>query len=186
MKTMSAMKLAVSAVVAAVYAALTMLLAPISYGEVQLRVSEVLCIMPFFLPCTAPGLFVGCLIANLLSPIGALDIVFGSLATLLAALCTAAIGKSGRGWPQCVLACLQPVLFNAMIVGAVIAFSSISEPFSAAGLAGFGTAALWVGLGELAVMFVIGLPLTRILPRQRFFRIMCDRVNAQDTQNNGR
>lgn len=186
MKTMSVMKLAVSAVVAAAYAALTMLLAPISYGEVQLRVSEALCIMPFFLPCTAPGLFAGCLIANLLSPIGALDIIFGSLATLLAALCTAAIGKAGRGWPHCILACLQPVLFNAAIVGAVIAFSSIPEPFSAAGLAGFGAAALWVGLGELAVMTVLGLPLTRILPRQKFFLIICGRINAQDAQNNGR
>lgn len=175
MKTMSVMKLAVSAVAGAAYAALTMLLAPISYGEVQLRVSEALCILPFFIPCTAPGLFIGCLIANLLSPIGALDIVFGSLATLLAALCTAAIGRSGRGWTQCILACLMPVLFNAVIVGAVIAFSSIPEPFSAAGAAAFGAAALWVGLGELAVMLVLGLPLTRILPRQRFFQIMCDR-----------
>lgn len=178
MKTMSVTKLAVSAVVAAAYAALTMLLAPISYGEVQLRVSEVLCILPFFLPCTAPGLFAGCLIANLLSPMGALDIVFGSLATLLAALSTAAVGKSGHGWIQCVLACLMPVLFNALIVGAVIAVSSVPEPFSPAGLASFGSAALWVGLGEMAVLFAVGLPLTRILPQQRFFQIMCSRVNA--------
>ena len=178
MKTMSVMKLSVSAVTAAIYAALTMLLAPISYGEIQLRVSEALCIAPFFFPCTAPGLFVGCLIANLLSPIGALDIVFGSLATLLAALCTAAIGRTGRGWHQCVFACLMPVLFNAVIVGAVIAFSSTPEPFSAAGLSAFGAAAFWVGLGELAVMFVIGLPLTRILPRQRFFQIMSDKLSA--------
>lgn len=178
MKTMSVTKLAVSAAAAAVYAALTMLLAPISYGEVQLRVSEALCVLPFFFPCTAPGLFVGCLIANLLSPIGALDIVFGSLATLLAALCTAAIGRTGRGWTQCILACLMPVLFNAVIVGAVIAVSSVPEPFSSAALAGFGAAALWVGLGEFAVLFAIGLPLTRILPRQRFFQMTYDRINA--------
>ena len=76
-------KLAAAAVTGAAYAALTMLLAPISYGAIQCRVSEVLCILPFFIPCTAWGLFVGCAIANLLSAAGIFDVVFGSLATLL-------------------------------------------------------------------------------------------------------
>jgi uncharacterized membrane protein len=78
-------KLAAAAVTGAAYAALTMLLAPISYGAIQCRVSEVLCILPFFIPCTAWGLFAGCAIANLLSAAGIFDVVFGSLATLLAA-----------------------------------------------------------------------------------------------------
>ena len=81
-------KLTAAAVTGAAYAALTMLLAPISYGAIQCRVSEVLCILPFFIPCTAWGLFAGCAIANLLSAAGIFDVVFGSLATLLAALCT--------------------------------------------------------------------------------------------------
>lgn len=178
MKAMSAKKLAVSAAVAALYAVLTMVLAPISYGEVQLRLSEVLCILPFFFPYTSWGLFIGCLIANLLSPIGILDIVFGSLATLLSALCTAAIGKTGHGWAQCVLACLMPVLFNAVIVGAVIAVSSVPEPFSHAGLASFGVSAMWVGAGELAVMLALGLPLMRILEGQRSFRNVCAILNG--------
>ena len=65
-------KLAAAAVTGAAYAALTMLLAPISYGAIQCRVSEVLCILPFFIPCTAWGLFAGCAIANLLSAAGIL------------------------------------------------------------------------------------------------------------------
>ena len=89
-------KLTAAAVTGAAYAALTMLLAPISYGAIQCRVSEVLCILPFFIPCTAWGLFAGCAIANLLSAAGIFDVVFGSLATLLAALCTAWLGR-GRG-----------------------------------------------------------------------------------------
>ena len=89
-------KLTAAAVTGAAYAALTMLLAPISYGAIQCRVSEVLCILPFFIPCTAWGLFAGCAIANLLSAAGILDVIFGSLATLLAALCTAWLGR-GRG-----------------------------------------------------------------------------------------
>ncbi len=87
-------KLAAAAVTGAAYAALTMLLAPISYGAIQCRVSEVLCILPFFIPCTAWGLFAGCAIANLLSAAGIFDVVFGSLATLLAALCTAWLGRA--------------------------------------------------------------------------------------------
>ena len=71
-------KLTAAAVTGAAYAALTMLLAPISYGAIQCRVSEVLCILPFFIPCTAWGLFAGCAIANLLSAAGIFDVVFGS------------------------------------------------------------------------------------------------------------
>ena len=107
-------KLAAAAVTGAAYAALTMLLAPISYGAIQCRVSEVLCILPFFIPCTAWGLFAGCAIANLLSAAGIFDVVFGSLATLLAALCTRRL--RGKLW----LAAAMPVLFNGVIVGAVV------------------------------------------------------------------
>ena len=60
-------RLAAAAVVGAAYAALTMALAPISYGTVQFRISEVLCILPYFMPFTSWGLFAGCLIANLLT-----------------------------------------------------------------------------------------------------------------------
>lgn len=177
MKAMSLRKLVFSAVVAAIYAALTMLLAPISYGEIQFRLSEALCVLPFFFPCTAWGLFVGCLIANLLSPVGILDIVFGSLATLLAGLCSAGIGRLGRGWGHCVLACLMPVVFNALIVGAVIAYSVTGSLFSGAGAAAFGVIALEVGFGELVVMFALGLPLMRVLLGRGFLR-MAERLEA--------
>lgn len=89
-------KLVYPAMVGAVYAALTMMLAPISYGNVQFRVSEALCVLPFFLPETAVGLFLGCALANTISAAGVLDIVFGSLATLGAGLCTAAFGRTWR------------------------------------------------------------------------------------------
>ena len=88
MKNLSLRKLTFAAVVGALYAALTIALAPISYGPLQFRVSEVLCILPFFFPFTAWGLFVGCALANLFGSGLLPDIVFGSLATLLAALCT--------------------------------------------------------------------------------------------------
>lgn len=111
-------KIALAAIIGATYAALTIGLAPISYGPVQFRVSEVLCILPYFLPCTAWGLFAGCAAANLIGG-GVLDIVFGSLATFVAALLTAHIGKRKHTIANSLMGCLPPVLLNAVIVGAV-------------------------------------------------------------------
>ena len=79
--------LCLSAMIAAIYAALTMALPMLSYGPVQLRFSEALTVLPFFFPQAIPGLFLGCAISNILSAYGIVDVIFGSLATLLAALC---------------------------------------------------------------------------------------------------
>jgi len=157
---LSVKKLVTAAVIGAVYAALTMVLAPISYGMVQFRVSEALCILPFFFPASAIGLTVGCVIANILGPgAGLLDIIFGSLATLLAGICTAAIGirtrKLGKvSWGACIAAVVMPILFNAFIVGAVLT-TYLSK--------GFVLCATWVGLGEAVVMFGLGLPAMRYI-----------------------
>lgn len=160
--------LAAAAIIAAAYAALTMVLAPISYGAVQFRVSEVLCVLPFFFPASAWGLFIGCVIANLISAAGLLDIVFGSLATLLAGLCTAAIGKGARkktpageiiekpGWGRMAAACAMPVVFNAPIIGAVLAWTLTPGDSFWEGFLLFG---VQVGAGEAVVMFALGMPL---------------------------
>ena len=175
MKKTATLKLATAAVVGACYAVLTMILAPISYGAVQFRVSEALCILPFFMPCTAWGLFGGCIIANLLTG-NIFDIVFGSLATLAAALITAEIGRRGHDLGRKILACLMPVLFNAVVVGAVITstyngLNIFSHP------AAFGLNAAQVGLGEAAVLFVIGLPMMYYLPGLKFFREFTIKLN---------
>jgi uncharacterized membrane protein len=167
---MSIRKIAFAAVVAAVYAALTMVLAPLSYGPVQFRISEVLCVLPFFFPFTAWGLFVGCIIANLLSAYGALDIVFGSLATLAAAVCTMSIGHMSREKVVSkALACLPPVVFNGVIVGALIAYYQTTTA-SGAFWPAFFMNSLWVGFGELVVLYALGLPALIFLPKSSFFR----------------
>ena len=158
-------KIAFAAVIAAVYAALTMLLAPISYGVLQFRISEVLCILPFFFPPAVWGLFVGCAIANIISVLGPIDIVMGSLATLLAALCTAYIGKRSRSIGACVLACLPPVVFNGIIIGAVISATTAPEGGFFTGMLIYGGQ---VALEELAVMCVLGLPLMLWLRKKNF------------------
>lgn len=162
-------KITTAAVVGAAYAALTILIAPIAYGPIQMRITEAMCILPFFIPSTAWGLFIGCMIANLASSAGILDVVFGSLATLLSSLCVARMGRSYReagsrlGVPACAAACFMPVLFNGPIVGAVLAATLTPTAF----WAGFATFGLQVAFGEAVVMYLLGLPLMGVLPRIR-------------------
>lgn len=153
--------LARAGIIGALYAALTLIVYPLSFGAIQLRFSEVLTVLPVFFPEAIPGLFAGCAVANLLSPNIALwDVIFGSLATLMAAICTHCLRK------RPVLAVLPPVIFNALIVGAVITLSESSEQ-SFAVL--YGMNALTVGLGEAVICLAGGLPLIRVL-RKIFVR----------------
>ena len=168
-------KLVIPAVVAALYAALTVLLAPFSYGPVQFRVSEALTVLPFLMPGTIWGLAVGCFLANLFTG-SILDIVFGSLATLLAALLTAYFGRKGNTVKNRLLGCLMPVLFNAVIVGAVLTWGYQLQEF-ADPLKSYGFNALTVGLGEAGVLYLIGYTLLRQLPKIKSFREFVERVN---------
>lgn len=168
--------LAFNALAAAVYAALTMALGFMSYGGVQFRVAEVLCLLPFFFPGLSWGLFIGCLIANLMSPAGMLDVVFGSLTTLASCLCIEMLGKGEKtSWWRGVLACFCPVFFNALIVGAVLAFT-LAEPGMAFGAA-FVLFSGQIAFGELTIMLVLGLPLVRLLPKSRFFAQISEKIN---------
>ena len=152
--------LAVAGIIAALYAVLSYFSSVfgVAFGPIQCRFSEALCVLPFLTPAAVPGLFVGCLVSNLLSPYGALDIIFGSLATLLAALWTA---KVRRKW----LAPLPPVICNAVIVGAVITVQQTSADLF---LGTFLYNALTVGLGEALACYVLGGLLLCKLPRGLF------------------
>ncbi|MEA5068259.1 MAG: QueT transporter family protein [Christensenellaceae bacterium] len=147
-----------AAVIAAIYAAVALLLAPISgfQGNFQLRVSEALTILPVLTPAAVPGLFVGCLTANLLGGATALDVIFGSLATLIAALLTRRL----RARP--VLAALPPVAVNMLVVGLVLSLS-YNTPFL--------LNAMWVGLGQLGACYALGLPLLWALRKVDFPKI---------------
>lgn len=169
--------LTVNAVIAALYAALTVALAPISYGPVQFRVSEALTALPFLMPGTVVGIAVGCLLANLYTG-SVLDIVFGSLATLLAGLATAWFGKKGDSVKNRLLGCLMPVVFNMGIVGAVLTWGYGLQEF-ASPLGSFGFNALTVGLGEAGVLYLIGYTLLRQLPKIKNVREFIDRFNQK-------
>lgn len=115
--------LAQSGVIAALYVALTVLLQPIGFGAIQCRLSEMLTILPIYMPAAVPGLAVGCFLSNLiglssgLNPAGAWDLLFGTGATLLAALLTYRL-RNVRWLKLPLAATLPPVIINAVIVGA--------------------------------------------------------------------
>lgn len=155
--TMSARRLAAAGLIAAVYAAATLLLPIPQYMGVQFRVAEAMTVLPFLFPEAIPGLVVGCFLANFLGSPIMLDWLFGTLATLLAALWT-------RRMPNAWLAALPPVLCNAAIVGAEIAWFTVRETGGAFWTA-YALTALSVGLGEAAACYALGIPLLRLLPR---------------------
>lgn len=168
MKNKSAHFLVNAAVIAAVYAVLTRALWEISSAGIQFRLSEALCVLPAFTPAAVPGLTIGCAIANLLGGGNVFDVVFGSLATLLAALCTLFIGRAFRvGKTERIplraklLAPLPPVVFNALIIPFVLYYGyGFVETFGVTGaLPVLGLYALTVGAGEAAVCYLLGIPL---------------------------
>ena len=159
--------LAQAGLIAAIYAVTTYLCAlwGIAYGQVQFRFSEALTILPLFTPAAIPGLTIGCFLANLSSPFGMVDVLCGTAATLLAAIAvrmTRQVRFKNIPW----LAPLFPVLSNAIIVGLEISF------FLPEGLswAGFAASALSVGLGEFAVCYGLGLPLSIVMGKMPMFR----------------
>lgn len=157
MKSSKLRQLTLAGVIAAVYTVLTLCIPVASFGMMQLRLSEVLTVLPVFTAAAVPGLSVGCLLANLLGLCfgltGAWDLLFGTAATLLAAVLTRKL-RNVRWFGLPVLSALMPVLFNAVIVGFEIALFFSGTAFS---LPLYGINALWVGVGELLAATVGGL-----------------------------
>ena len=159
-----------AAVIAALYAALTIgqnILIPGSASmAVQFRVSEVLTILAIYTPAAIPGLTIGCGIANISSVtagLGFYDMIFGSLASLFAALAMYAL-RNVRWFKLPVLAALMPALFNGIIIGFEIDFFFIgSMSFN---FADFLIQGGLVALGELAVLIVLGLPFSVLLDKK--------------------
>lgn len=142
-----------AAMIAAVYVVLTLLFAPFSFGEVQIRIAEALTILPLFTPAAIPGLFVGCLIANITGGAILPDIIFGSLATLIGAYGTYMLRNA-----RPVMATLPPIIANSIIVPLVLFYGygvNLPIPFMM----------LTVGAGEVVGCGVLGLVLYGVLKK---------------------
>ena len=153
----STRRLCACAIVAALYAVITIVTAPVSYGLIQFRLSEALVVLCVFAPFLSVGITLGCFLANLFSTVTALDLIVGTLATGLACLWTVRCRKT---W----FIPLPNVLVNAVLVGGMLAIVLFPDNL----LLGFAAAFLQVGFGELVVMYGLGLPLLLFARRTGF------------------
>ncbi|HJC43307.1 MAG TPA: QueT transporter family protein [Candidatus Mediterraneibacter gallistercoris] len=147
--------IAQAAMIAAIYVVLTLIGASFSYGEVQVRISEALTILPAFTPAAIPGVFLGCLISNILGGCILPDIIFGSLATLIGAIFTWMLRNKSK-----YLAPLPPIIANVIVVPFVLKYGymvPLPIPFMM----------LTVGIGEVISCGVLGLILYTALNRYR-------------------
>ena len=141
-------KLTAAAMIAAVYLVLTMIFYATSFAPMQSRLAEALTVLPYFTPVAIPGLFVGCILANILGGYGIWDVVIGSLTSLLAAFLTYKLtfNRPRRKW----LAPLPPVILNAVIVGGELSILANAPLF---------LTMLEVGIGQIIACYVVGFPL---------------------------
>lgn len=148
-------RIARAAAVAAMYVLLTFVFQTFSFGAIQFRVSEALMLLPVAADFAVPGLFIGCLIANLICGGVWYDIVIGSIATLIAAILVRRL--RAKTW----VAAAMPAIVNGIMVGPVVYFAYVSGT-------GFGvliSTIATVALGEIAVCYALGVPMLHLLKR---------------------
>ena len=161
-----------AAMIAAIYVVLTYVFAPFSFGEVQIRIAEALTILPVFTPAAIPGLFVGCIVGNILGGAILPDIIFGSIATLIGAFFTYQLRNKNR-----FLAPLPPIIANTVIVPFVLRYGygvALPIPFMM----------LTVGVGEVVGCGVLGLVLYTALNRYKnvIFKTASEDVKCGQTE----
>ena len=139
--------------VAAIYVALTLALAPLSYGAIQFRISEALIILVCYNPLYAISLSVGCLLANLASPMASIDVIFGTLATVISVIPMIFLRKNK------LLASLIPSVVNGIVIGLELKFA-FDLPFF--------LSAIEVFVGEFLVVSVIGIPLFKSIEKNKY------------------
>ena len=160
MKKTNTQMITMGAVIAALYVVLTLIANAFGLANyaIQVRFSEALTILPYFTPVAIPGLFVGCILSNILTGAMPLDVVFGSLATLIGAVCTYYLAKKfpEKKW----LAPIPPIVSNMIIVPLILAFVYKFEgsiPYFM----------ITVGIGEIISCGILGLALMKVLEKYK-------------------
>ena len=158
-KTFTTRFIAQAGIIAAIYVALVLLFAPISFNVIQFRIAEALAILPYFTPAGIPGVTIGCLIGNLIGMGEPLDIIFGTLATLIGAFGSYALRRNKGLVP------IPPILSNTIIIPWVLRFA-YGVPDAIPYLM------LTVGIGEVLAIYVLGMILLLTLERlpKKYFR----------------
>ena len=155
MKNKKALFITQAAVIAALYVVLVVIFNYISFGPIQFRVAEALTILPYFTPAAIPGLFIGCILANVIGGAVIWDIIFVSIATLIGAVFTYLLRNKSK-----FLAPLPPVLANTIIVPWVLKYA-----YGAEEMVWF--MAVTVGIGEILACYVLGMILLFALNKVR-------------------
>jgi len=153
MKNKSVLFMTQAAMIAAVYVVLTLVFAPFSFGQIQVRIAEALTVLPFVTPAAIPGLFIGCLVGNVLGGATLPDIIFGSLATLIGAYFTFLLRKRSK-----FLAPIPPIMANTVIIPFVLYYATgvnLPIPFMM----------LTVGIGEIISCGLLGMILLSSLQK---------------------
>ena len=156
MKKEKVLFLTQAAMIAALYVVLTLVFQAISFGEIQVRIAEALTILPVFTPAAVPGLFIGCLIGNVIGGSILPDIIFGCLATLIGAYFTYLLRRQNK-----FLAPLPPIISNIIIVPFILRYAygfNLPIPFMM----------LTVGIGEIISCGVLGMIVYASLEKYRY------------------
>lgn len=148
-----------AAIIAALYLLFTFVFQAISFGAVQFRIAEALMLLPVLTADAVPGLFIGCLLGNLLGGGVWYDVVLGSIATLLAAVAVRRLREKP------LIAAAMPTIFNGLIVGPIVYLAYVRAPGEAINWALLLSSMGTVALGEIVVCYVLGLPLLKLLRR---------------------
>ena len=156
MKNKKVLFLTQAAMIAAIYVVLTIVFQPFSFGQVQVRIAEALTILPMFTPAAIPGLYIGCMIGNILGGSILPDIIWGSFATLIGAVFTYLLRKQSK-----YLAILPPIISNTVIVPLVLRYAyGIVLPIP--------LMMLTVGIGEVISCGVLGIVIHSALKKYQY------------------
>ena len=156
MKNKKVLFLTQAAMIAAIYVVLTIVFQPFSFGQIQVRIAEALTILPMFTPAAIPGLYIGCMIGNILGGSILPDIIWGSFATLIGAVFTYLLRKQSR-----YLAILPPIISNTLIVPLVLRYAyGILLPIP--------LMMLTVGIGEVISCGVLGIVIHSALKKYQY------------------
>ena len=164
-------------IIAALYVALTYVFAPFAFGPLQIRPAEALCILAVIYPEAIPALYIGCMLSNLASPYFVYDVFIGSLATLLAALSSYAVGRAfKKEWLKITFGGIFPIVFNALLIPLIIVFlcggGAGYSSLAAAYFAYAGSIALTEGVWVYALGTPLYLTTSRL--RKKSVGIFCD------------
>ncbi|ELC8441355.1 QueT transporter family protein [Clostridium perfringens] len=162
MKDNDIKRIVTSALIAALYATLTIALAPISYSGVQFRVSEMMVLLAFYKSDYIIGLTLGCFIANILGPNGTVDVVLGTFATFISVWAIYLTGKYIKGKKSIWIASIWPTIFNGLIIGWMLNYVYGLPLVLSMGQ---------VALGEFVIITIIGVPLFNFINKKYFGKL---------------